>query len=34
MFVRVISANYGVIYVTFTTTPYKIIDNLLYNFFL
>ena len=30
MFVRVILAHYGVIYVTFSTTPYKIIDILFY----
>ena len=34
MFVRVIKAHYGVIYVTFSTTPYKIIDILLYSFLL
>ena len=33
IFIRVIKAHYGVIYVTFSTTPYKIIDILLYSFF-
>ena len=30
MFVRVIKPHNGVIYVTFSTTPYKIIDILVY----
>ena len=33
MFVRVIKAHYGVIYVTFSTTLCKTIDILLYSFF-
>ena len=32
MFVRAIKAHYGVIYVTFATTPFKIIDIVLYSF--
>ena len=34
MFVKVIKVYYGVIYVTFSTTPYKIIDILLDSFVL
>ena len=32
MIVKVIQANYGVIYVTFSTKPYKIIEILLNSF--
>ena len=32
IFVKVIQAHYGVIYVTFSTTPYKIIKILLKSF--
>ena len=32
MFVKVIQAHYGVIYVTFSTAPYKIIEILLNSF--
>ena len=32
MFVKVIQAHYGVIYVTFSTTPYKIFEILLNSF--